>query len=205
MIAQLQGVILSKAAGELVLDVHGVAFLLSIPLSTSESLGLPGERTTVLTHLHVREDALQLFGFASEAERALFKSLLSVTGIGPKMALVILSGIGPQELREAIGTGNVAALTAVSGVGRKTAERIVLELRSSVGELLSAASPAALSTPSSGQMKTRSEAAVALMSLGYTRQAADQAIRAVAGVVAGNELTVEELVRRALQHAAKQR
>ena len=175
-----------------------------VPLSSSEALGLPGERATVLTHLHVREDALQLFGFASEAERTLFKSLLSVTGIGPKMALVILSGIGPAELRDAIADGNVAALTSVSGVGRKTAERIVLELRGTLSELPALASPASAS-PSSGQMKSRSEAAVALMSLGYTRQAADQAIRAVAGVVVGNDLTVEELVRRALQHAAKQR
>jgi Holliday junction DNA helicase RuvA len=202
MIAHLQGTITAKSAGELILDVHGVGFQLSIPLSTFETLGAPGDKVTVLTHLHVREDAMLLFGFATESEREIFRSLLSVSGIGPKMAQVILSGLRPAELRDAIVRGDVLALTSISGVGKKTAERIVLELRETLGamEITGPAMPA-----SSLQMKSRSEAAVALMALGYTRQAADAALRAASEAARGADLPVEELIKRALQQAPKQR
>jgi Holliday junction DNA helicase RuvA len=143
-----------------------------------------------------------LFGFATESEREIFRSLLSVSGIGPKMAQVILSGLRPAELRDAIARGDVPALTSISGVGKKTAERIVLELRESVGAMEMSAPLAALS---SGQLKTRSEAAVALMALGYTRQAADAALRAASDAARGQDLPVEELIKRALQQAPKQR
>jgi Holliday junction DNA helicase RuvA len=201
MIAHLQGTIVSKSAGELVLDVHGVGFQVSISLSTFEALAGPNDRVTILTHLHVREDAMQLYGFATDGERELFRNLVSVSGIGPKMAQGILSGLRPAELRTAIASGDLLALTAISGVGRKTAERIVLELRHKLGAL-EIAEPAVVHT--SAQRKMHSEATVALMSLGYSKANAESALRAAASSAGAQDLSVEELITRALQQASQQ-
>lgn len=200
MIAHLKGTLVSKTPAEIILDVHGVGFRVNIPLSTFERLGSPGESVSILTHLHVREDAMQLFGFLTDAERELFRNLLSISGIGPKMAQGILSGLRPAELREAIVAGDIHALTSISGVGRKTAERIVLELRHSLGSL-GLEEPAVVST--SAQRKIQSEAMVALMSLGYTKSNAEQALRSVTAAGGRANLSVEELLKLALQHAAK--
>ena len=129
MISYLRGNIVRKSPAELVIDVNGVGYSVTIPLSTFETLGETNGPTTILTYMHVREDIMQLYGFATEGERELFKMLISVSGIGPKMAQGILSGLSAPELREAIIRGNLAALTAISGVGKKTAERIIIELR----------------------------------------------------------------------------
>lgn len=201
MIAHLQGTILAKSPAELVIDVHGVGFQVSIPLSTFEALGAVNAEVTILTHLHVREDAMQLYGFATEAERGLFRSLLSISGIGPKMAQGILSGLRPPELREAIAAGDLHALTSISGVGKKTAERIILELRDSLGPIEIEERAAA---PAGAQMKMHTEAMVALMSLGFTRATADQALRAIMAQPGGKGLTVEELIKRALQKTSPQ-
>jgi Holliday junction DNA helicase RuvA len=198
MISHLQGKLAAKSPTEIILDVHGVGFQISIPLSTFEKLGELNGQTTILTYLHVREDALLLYGFATEAERELFRHLLSVSGIGPKMAQAILSGLKPVELQEAIVTGNLHALTSISGVGRKTAERIVLELRHKLGKM-EIEEPAVI--PSSAQLKIRSEAMVALMSLGYTRAGAEQALRSVISSSSRKDLSVEELIKQALQQA----
>ncbi len=201
MIAHLHGTIVSKSPTELILDVHGVGFQLSIPLSTFEVLGVPNSQTVILTHLHVREDAMQLFGFATEAERELFRSLLSITGIGPKMAQGILSGLRPAELKQAITAGDVRALTSISGVGKKTAERIVLELRDKLGPLeIQDRGP----VPTSAQLKIQSEAMVALMSLGYTRATAEQTLRAIMARAGGKSLSVEDLIKQALQKSTPQ-
>src|ERR1041385_8476846 len=195
MIAQLTGRLVRKSPTELVIDVNGVGYLLNVSLSTFESVAQSEGSVTILTHLHVREDALQLYGFATQAERELFRLLISVSGIGPRMAQGILSGLSPADLKNAIGGNNLAALTSISGVGTKTAERIVLELRHKLGKI-EASEPALSAT--SAQLKIRSEALVALMSLGYLRSNAEKALRTVLNESSGNELSVEEMIKRAL-------
>ena len=201
MIAQLTGKIVQKSPTEIILDVQGVGYLVNVSLTTSEKLKESDNSIKLLTYLHVREDAMQLYGFATEAERELFRLLISVSGIGPKMAQGILSGLSPTELREAIITGNLIALTSISGVGKKTAERIILELRSKLGKI--EFSEATESAPSSSQLKVRSEALVGLMSLGYARAIAEKSLRIVLNESSGIELSVEELIKRALKHTAK--
>jgi Holliday junction DNA helicase RuvA len=200
MIAHLNGTLVQKTPTEIVVDVNGVGYLVHVPLSTFEKLGAPNEKVSILTYLYVREDTQQLYGFLTEAERELFRLLLSVSGIGPKLAQGILSGLNSTELREAIVTGNILSLTSISGVGRKTAERIVLELRNKLGKLEFAETAV---TQTSQQLKTRSEALVALMSLGYARANAEQAIRSVLNESIDKNLSVEELIKRALHHASK--
>src|ERR1041385_7517296 len=195
MISRLKGKILQKSPTELVVDVAGVGYSVHISPSTFAALEHVEGDATILTHLHVREDALQLYGFATQAERELFRLLISVSGIGPRMAQGILSGLSPADLKNAIGGNNLAALTSISGVGTKTAERIVLELRHKLGKI-EASEPALSAT--SAQLKIRSEALVALMSLGYLRSNAEKALRTVLNESSGNELSVEEMIKRAL-------
>ena len=200
MIAQLTGRLVRRSPTELVVDVNGVGYSLNISLSTFESVSQSDGTITILTYLHVREDILQLFGFATEAERELFRQLISVSGIGPKMAQGILSGLSPIQLKSAIATGNLAALTSISGVGTKTAERIILELRDKLGRSDAAGTGA---VPTSAQLRTRSEALVALMSLGYSRPNAEKAIQTVMREANHQDFSVEELIKRALHHAGK--
>lgn len=197
MISSLTGTLKVKTPTEVLIDVNGVGYAVSIPLSTFEKLGDAGVETTLLTHLHVREDALQLYGFATEEERYFFKLLISVSGIGPKIAQGILSGISVKELREHIVGGNVLALTATPGVGRKTAERLVVELRDKIVKL--EAAPEAAFLASKQHMEVRQEALLALTSLGYNRLVAEKAIRQVLTEANGAELTLEELIKRSLR------
>jgi holliday junction DNA helicase RuvA len=202
MISQLKGKILRKSPTEIVVDVNGVGYLVNIPLSTSEKIDSVGSDVTLLTHLHIREDAMILFGFFTEAEREIFHLLISISGIGPKIALAILSGITPENLREAVQQGAIEAFTSIAGVGRKTGERIILELRNKFGKIdISAFTE----TPTSQQLKLRSEAIVALMSLGYNRASAEQVIRAVINESIDKDLSVEEIIKKALHHSSKQR
>ena len=135
MITLLRGILLAKAPTEAVVDVGGVGYGVQIPVSTFEALGDTNTPVTLHTYLHVREDALVLYGFATGEERDTFRLLISVNGIGPKMAQGILSGIGVQDLKDCIARGNVAMLTTVPGVGRKTGERLVVELREKIGKI----------------------------------------------------------------------
>ncbi len=199
MISFLEGTLVHRTATEIVIDVNGVGYSVHIPLSTFERLRRAEGRVRILTHMHVREDTMQLYGFATEAERELFRLLLSVSGIGPKMAQGILSGLSTDELKNAIGAGNVALLTSIPGVGKKTAERMVIELRDKIGREEPSAPAAA---PSSKQMKLRAEALVALMSLGHSRQSAEKALTAVLREAAGQECSLEELIKRSLRHTA---
>lgn len=199
MIASLTGTIEQLSPTALVLNVGGVGYELIIPLSTYAALEKRSGPVTVLAHMHVREDALQLYGFATEPERELFRLLIAISGIGPKMAQGMLSGMSVAELRLAIGGGNLAALTSISGIGKKTAERICVELREKIG---APAAPGG-AVPSSQQLKARSEAVIALMSLGHTRQGAEAAVRAVAADAGGRELTVEEMVKLALRSSSR--
>ena len=153
MISFLRGEIVQKSPTELVIDVNGVGYVVTIPLSTFERLDHANGQQTILTYMHVREDVMQLYGFATEGERDFFKMLISINGIGPKMAQGILSGLSVGDLRAAIAQGNVTLLTSISGVGKKTAERIIIELRDKLGGSEEQGSPV-IST--SAQLKARS-------------------------------------------------
>ena len=198
MYSFLSGVLAEKSPTSITVDVGGIGFQLLIPLSTPQKLPSLGDKVKLLTHHVVREDAQLLFGFASEEERSLFRLLLGVSGIGPKMAITVLSGLGIGELKRAIVDGSVAALTAISGIGRKTAERLIVELREKVvieGRTEEGKSTAALS---------KHEALVqdsvrALVSLGYTKQSAKDAIEKVLASRGQERLSPESLIRESLK------
>jgi holliday junction DNA helicase RuvA len=200
MIARLRGELIAKAPTEVVIDVNGIAFGLQISLATFEKIGDLHSTVQLFTYLHVREDLMQLFGFATEDERALFKLLISVSGIGPKMAQGILSGIAIPDLRTHLASGNSAALTTIPGVGRKLAERLVVELREKIGKLELGGTSVGVSGDAGGTI--RSEALLALTSLGYNRAAAERAVRAAFDELAPSSPTVETLIKTALKHAA---
>lgn len=200
MIASLRGTLLSKSATELLIDVNGVGYAVSIPLSTYETIGDVNSTVILLTYLHVREDALQLYGFATEEERNLFRLLISVSGIGPKMAQSILSGISVTDLSNHISEGNHFALTKIPGIGKKNAERLVVELREKIGKMEIPSSLARASSAS--QTNVRSEALLALTSLGFNRVVAEKALRAAIAETNG-DASVEALIKAGLKHATK--
>ena len=197
MIASLTGVLKSKSPTEILIDVNGVGYSVTIPLSTYERLGEVESKVTLLTHLHVREDVMQLFGFATPEERFLFKLLITVNGIGPKIAQGILSGITVTDLKQHIEHENISALTAIPGVGRKTAERLIIELRDKIGKMVSVSSGSIPSQGEDGDL--RQEALLALTSLGYNRPVAEKALRQVFTETKGEKLSLQELIKRALR------
>ena len=201
MIASLSGILKVKTPTEILVDVNGVGYGVTIPLSTFEKLGDVGSLVTLFTHLHVREDALQLYGFATEEERFLFKLLISVNGIGPKIAQGILSGISVTDLKSHLAKEDLGALTAIPGVGKKTAERLIIELRDKVGKLLEHA-PAAAMEPADREAEMRQEALLALTSLGYNRPVAEKAIRQVLNESAGVAISLQDLIKRALRYTS---
>jgi holliday junction DNA helicase RuvA len=170
VIAELRGRVLRKEPQEVVVDVAGVGYRVAIPLSTFYRLGEPGSEIRLLTHTHVREDTLALFGFLTASEQALFERLIDVAGVGPRLALAILSGIEPPDLVAALRDGDVARLTRIPGVGRKTAERLVLELKDKVQGLAAAPAPA----PAAGSPKD--DLVSALVHLGYSRPEAERGV-----------------------------
>ena len=198
MIASLTGILKYKSPTEILIDVNGIGYTVSIPLSTYEKLGDVGSSISLLTYFHVREDAMQLFGFFSDEERRLFKLLISVSGIGPKIAQSILSGMNVEELKSYLTSGNVIALTAIPGVGKKTAERLILELRDKVGKAIADGEPISALGMASAMM--RAEALQALTSLGYNLQIAEKSIRLVLKETEGSNISLEELVKRALRY-----
>ena len=200
MIAQLRGRILEKHPNRVIVDVNGVGYDVFVPLSTFYVLGAAGAEIALRTHTHVREDALALYGFATPLEQELFERLIGVSGIGPKVALAVLSGIEPLELIRAIERGDLARLTAIPGVGKKTAERIVLELKDrlprpqvaavAIGDD-AAAAPSAL----------HDDVLSALVNLGYHRPLAEKAVAsAVKSVPDGG---FERTLKQALRELAK--
>jgi Holliday junction DNA helicase RuvA len=198
MIASLTGILKYKSPTEILIDVNGIGYTVSIPLSTYEKLGDVGSSISLLTYFHVREDAMQLFGFFSDEERRLFKLLISVSGIGPKIAQSILSGMNVEELKSYLISGNVIALTAIPGVGKKTAERLILELRDKVGKAI--ADGESISALGMASAMMRAEALQALTSLGYNLQIAEKSIRLVLKETEGSNISLEELVKRALRY-----
>jgi Holliday junction DNA helicase RuvA len=198
MIASIKGILQHKTPTDVTIDVHGIGFAVHIPLSTYAKIGDIGQPVSLLTYLHLREDALQLFGFATPEERKWFRLLLSVSGIGPKLAQGILSGSDVQELHTHIVQGDVGALTAIPGIGKKTAERLILELRDKALKI--SAEGAAETGGGTSSSEIRSEALQALLSLGFVQQTAEKAIRAA--LSEGNAaLSLEELIKSALRHS----
>jgi holliday junction DNA helicase RuvA len=172
MIALLRGRLLEKHPNRLLVDVHGVGYDVHVPVSTFYQAGEPGRDVTLRIHTHVREDQIALFGFASPVEHQLFERLIGINGIGPKVALAVLSGIEPAELIQAVHDADAARLTRIPGVGRKTAERITLELRDRVPGL-TGPDPA---RPGNG---LGDDVVSALVNLGYQRSPAEKAVDAV--------------------------
>ena len=193
MIASLQGIVDAISADSMVVSVGGVGLKVSVPTSVLSEGGVIGREIKLFTHLHVREDELTLYGFAGADDLRLFETLLTVSGLGPRTALGMLSAMSSGDLSMAIATASVEMLTSIPGIGRKTADRLILELRDKVGAL-AAASPAARLTQENADVVS------ALTSLGYSVQ---EATRAVATLPSGKKLALEEKIKLALQYLGK--
>lgn len=198
MISFLHGKLVDALPTQVTVDVNGVGYDVLIPLSSFDKLPQPGGDVKLLTHLAVREDAHVLYGFMTAAERELFRMLINtVSGIGPKIALNVLSGMNPVAFRGAVANGDVKSLSQISGVGKKTAERIVVELRDKIGEAGAWEASSAARTLSSSDQKVN-DAVLALMALGFKQQDAHESVRAAQAML-GEAASVEELVRAALK------
>lgn len=206
MIAHLSGTLLFKQTTTVILEVGGVGYEVTIPLSTFYDLEDAGSNVKLRIYTHVREDTLQLYGFRTARERELFQQLISVSGIGPKLGITMLSGMNADEIIASIRTNNLARLTSIPGVGRKTAERLVIELRDKIAAL----SSPALEEEFAGQSgagasvsedAVRDDALSALTNLGYQKAAAEKAI--TAAIQEGGDVSVEMILRRALRTLAK--
>lgn len=194
MIGRLKGKIIHRQPPELLIDVNGVAYEVSCPMTTFYSLSSSSDSSVLYTHLAVREDAQQLYGFGSLSERDLFRQLIKVNGVGPKMALAILSGIEYEQLVMAIHDNDITALVKIPGVGKKTAERLVIELKDKL-KLESAGPLFAPAAPQEPQGDARADAESALVALGYKAQ---QASKAISGVYQPG-MASDDLIRQALK------
>jgi Holliday junction DNA helicase RuvA len=190
MIAGIKGTVESIGINWVIIDVGGISFQVFLPASTLSTLSLVGQQAHLHTHLHVREDNLTLYGFASARELALFQTLITVKGIGPKIGLAILSAMDVDRITMAIASGDANLLTGVSGVGKKTAERIVLELKDKVGD-------AWMMTQDLESVQGNSEVVAALTSLGYS---VIEATRAVATLPISSKVSLEEKIKMALKY-----
>ena len=200
MIAHLAGKLLEKHANTVIVETGGVGYEVTIPLSTFYELGEAGSDIELRIYTHVREDAIQLFGFKTARERDLYLKLISVQGIGAKSGITMLSGMNADEIITAIRNNDLGRLTAIPGVGRKTAERLVIELRDKAGDLAAAAGAAASATllPADAVFD---DALSALINLGYQKAAAERALKQAKQD--GAEMSVQKLLRRSLQVLAK--
>jgi Holliday junction DNA helicase RuvA len=200
LIAVLRGRILDKHPQRVVVDVNGVGYDVQVPLSTFYNLGEPGTEVALRVHTHVREDALQLFGFLTDLEKQLFERLIGVSGIGPKMGVALLSGMEARDLVACVQRGDVARLTGIPGIGKKTAERIVLEMKDRVAQL--GVEPETASAASPGD-RLRDDLLSALQNLGYHRPLAEKA--ADAALAAGGDPTFEVALKAALRELMRSR
>ena len=209
MIATLRGILAHKQPGQVVIDVHGVGYEVLVPARTSDRLPAVGEEAFLFIQTNVREDAITLYGFGEQEEKELFLLLNTVSGIGPKLALAILSGMGAVELCQAISARDMTRLTALSGVGKKTAQRLCMELGDKVAALATvvpggmAAEPGAAAAGEGADME---DAASALVNLGYPQATAWQALRSVQqrDPEAAAAMQVEGLIREALRVLAQE-
>lgn len=190
MIARLSGRLAHKSPEELIVDVHGVGYRVMVSLTAFAALPDVGSDVVLGIHTNLRENALELFGFVSAEEKTLFCALITVSGVGPRMALNILSGLPAAQLRDAIAAGNVGRLMAIPGVGKRTAERLVVDLQDRVRKLALAGSAA------DDDAAADAEAVSALVNLGYRQPEAERAVRAV---TAAGAKELAEVIRRALQ------
>lgn len=206
MIAHLSGTLISKEPNLVVVDVGGVGYEVNIPLSTFYDLDDQRSGVELLIYTHVKEDALQLFGFKTSNERKLFVHFISVSGVGPKLGIALLSHMKADELIESIKSNNLARLTQIPGIGRKTAERLVVDLRDKMIQI----SQSQVAEQTEGKPETayvssedavRADALSALLNLGYQRSAAEKAIDA--GLSEGGDITVESILRRTLKKLAR--
>lgn len=191
MIGRLTGVLLEKQPPMIALEVQGVAYELDVPMSTLYQLPATGTKTTLFTHLVVREDAHLLYGFATDEERQLFRQLLRVNGVGARTALAVLSGLSVQELHQAVAAQDAVRLTKIPGIGRKTAERLMLELKDRLAAVIG-------NTAGGNAASARSDALRALLALGYSEKEATAALSRVSA-----ELSVSESIRHALRQLSK--
>lgn len=198
MIGRLKGTLLRKEPPALLVDVGGVGYEIEAPMTTFYDLPAVGETVVLHTHLVVREDAHLLYGFAREGQRRLFRELLKVNGVGPRIALAILSGLNDAELARCVAGEDVARLTQVPGIGRKTAERLIVELRDKLPSPVADVSVAATTAGPATPLDPAAEAVSALIALGYKPNEASRAVRNVPG----KGLGVEEIIRQALKGMA---
>lgn len=197
MIGLLRGALLEKHPNEVIVDAHGVGYLVTIPVSTFTALPDVGAEVKLRIHTHVREDAIALFGFLTADEKTLFERLISVSGIGPKLGITVLSGLPVGDLVAAIRTGNLAQLTRVPGIGKKTAERLVLELRDKLDFMATKTTPSAPAAPATALSAMEEDVLSALANLGCPRPAAEVAVRKAR--LAGVAENFEALFRKALE------
>lgn len=190
MIAMLQGVLELREEDAIIIDVNGVGYYVNVPASVMNAVGREGSDVSVYTHLHVRENELSLYGFNTLDQRALFRQLLTVSGIGPRVAMALLSAFSPEQLRLAIAEGNVSLLTQVPGIGKRTAERMILDLKGKIdlGEWVPAGEISLADT----------EVITALESLGYSHSEAQEAVRHLPA----GKLSLEEKITEALRYFA---
>ena len=200
MIAHIQGFLHFKSPEYLVIDVDGIGYQVHVPLSTFYGLPQVGSTVSLHIHTHVREDALQLYGFQSPEEKTLFIRLIGISGIGPRLAVNILSGISPAELVESLGQNNLARLISIPGVGRKTAERIMVELRDKVSTLSPGHDVTVTVKPAADEAMIE-DALSALVNLGYKKGVAQRAIENARNRLEG-EITLESLLKESLRELA---
>lgn len=203
MIAQLSGKLISKQPNTIIIDIGGVGYEVTIPLSTFYGLGEIGSEATLKIHTHVREDIIQLFGFLTLREKELFLRLTSVSGIGPKLAITMLSGLSAAELIPAIKNNDLGRLTAIPGVGRKTAERVVVELRDKIAamslEEMAAATTA--QAASGADLNLRDDTIAALIQLGYQRAQAERAVDSA--LREEGDRTIQAVLKRSLKRLSR--
>ncbi len=195
MIARITGNLISKDPASVVIDVHGVGYRAFIPLSSFYGLPDTGSQVSLHIHTHVREDAILLYGFLTRREKELFLALIAVSGIGPKVALAIISGLPAEELADAIARGDQKKISTIPGVGPKTAARVVLELKDKAAVLgAREPGPSGVSAPS----RQRDEAVSALINLGYRKNMAEDAVKKVCAAH-GEDTAIEALIKEALK------
>jgi Holliday junction DNA helicase RuvA len=190
MIASLQGIIDTVSQESMILNVNGVGFKVGVPTSVLSELGVAGREVKLYTHLHVREDDMSLYGFGSIDELRLFETLITVSGLGPKTAMGMLSAMSADQVAMAIATGSEEILTTIPGIGKKTVQRLILELKDKVGGVL-------ISSPAGKVAQENADAVTALVSLGYS---VVEATRAVGTLPSGRKFSLEEKVKLALQY-----
>lgn len=197
MIARLSGILIQKSATQCIVDVHGAGYRVVVPLSTFYELPEAGEPVVLQIHTHVREDAIHLYGFYSEAEREVFQLMISVSGIGPKLAVNVLSGISAAEWARAVATDDLKRLTGIPGVGKKTAERMILELKEKAVKFGSEAATVGVPTVHTGE-QVKDDALSALVNLGYKGSSAREAIERIIRE-APEPLPLDRILKKALR------